>query len=300
MNIVFMGTPDYARVILERILNEKINVLAVFTQPDKPVGRKQILTPPSVKQFLLDKKSDIKILQPKNLKDESIHEFLRSLNPDFIVVAAYGQILPQAVLDIAPCINLHASILPKYRGASPIQSAILDGESETGVCTMLMEAGLDTGDVLEVAKTSCLDKTSGELFDELAIMAAELIISTLRNFNQITPIKQDDESATHCKKITKQMGLVGFDDENFYNKYLAFTPWPGIFTKTGLKILNLKKSNLSGKVGEILSINKQSFVVATKNSAIEIFTLQESGKRAVSATDFINGKRLKVGDIFES
>lgn len=299
MNIIFMGTPDYATEILREILKNNINVLAVFTQPDKPVGRKQVLTPPSVKQFLLENYPNVPIFQPNNLKDVATHEQIRSYKPDFIVVAAYGQILPKGVLDIAPCINLHASILPKFRGASPIQSAILSGESESGVTTMLMDVGLDTGDILEISRTSLADKTAGELFDELAKMAGILAVSTLKNFNKITPQKQNEAQATICKKIKKEMGLFNFNQNSseIYNKFRAFTPWPGIFLDSGLKILSLKIGDLSGRVGEILQIEKDNFQVATIDGSVKIFTLQEPGKKAVKADEFINGKRLKIGDL---
>lgn len=298
MNIIFMGTPNYATEILSEILRNNINVLAVFTQPDKPVGRKQVLTPPSVKEFLLKNHPNVPIFQPKNLKDSTTHEQISTLKPDFIVVAAYGQILPKEVLDIAPCINLHASILPKFRGASPIQSAILEGESESGVTTMLMDVGLDTGDILEISRTNLADKTAGELFDELAKMAGVLAVSTLRNFNTITPKKQNEAEATICKKIKKEMGLFDFSQSSaeIYNKFRAFTPWPGIFLASGLKILSLKMGDLNGEIGEILKIERDNFQVATLNGSLKIFTLQEPGKKPVNASEFINGKRLKIGD----
>ncbi|AQW83242.1 methionyl-tRNA formyltransferase [Campylobacter pinnipediorum] len=297
MKIIFMGTPDYATEILRQILIEGIEVLAVFTNPDRPVGRKQILTPPSVKLFLQENGYKIDIFQPKNLRDEDIIKKIKELNPDFIVVAAYGKILTKDILQIAPCINLHASVLPKYRGASPIQSALLAGEKQTGVTTMLMNEGLDTGDMLEFEYTTCEYKTSKELFDELARMAGRLIISTLKNFNNLKHIKQDEGNASYCKKITKQMGLVSFKNTTaeIYNKFRAFDPWPGIFLENGLKIIDLKPSNKKGNCEEIIDITEKSFFVATHDFSVEIFSIQEPGKKAVKAIDFINGKRLKVG-----
>ncbi|MCR4941830.1 MAG: methionyl-tRNA formyltransferase [Campylobacter sp.] len=298
MNIIFMGTPEYATKILANILKHNINVLAVFTQPDRPVGRKQILTPPSVKAFVNENYPKIPILQPKNLKDESTKKYIASLKPDFIVVAAYGQILPKEILDTAPCINLHASILPKFRGASPIQSAILANESETGVTSMLMQEGLDTGDILQIAKTSCLDKTAEQLFDELGDMAAALIIKTLENFKDIKAQKQDESKASLCKKIKKEMGLFSFDEtaDEIYAKFRAFYPWPGLYLQSGLKILSLKPANLQGESGEILQISKNSFTIACKDASVEIFSLQEPGKKASDAFSYINGKRLKLKD----
>ena len=212
MNIVFMGTPEYAAKILCALAEAKFKIAAVFTQPDKPVGRKQILTPSEVKAYAQERLPAVPIFQPATLKDEAVAAQIKELKPGFIVVAAYGKILPQAVLDIAPCMNLHASILPKYRGASPIQSALMAGEKQTGVTAMLMDAGLDTGDMLDFSYTPCEDKTAAQLFDELGDLAGELIVRVLRNFTNLTPLKQDDAQATHCKKISKSDGLFGFEE----------------------------------------------------------------------------------------
>lgn len=298
MKILFMGTPEYATDILSAILSDNFDVVGVFTQPDKPVGRKQVLTPPHVKAFLYENFPNIKIFQPENLKNETTHKQIRALKPDFIVVAAYGQILPKAVLDIAPCINLHASILPKYRGASPIQSALLNDEKQTGVTAMMMEEGLDTGAMIDFAYTNCEEKTAGELFSELGKMGGKLIVSVLKNFNSLTPTPQDDAQATICKKIKKQSGLFSFDESasEIYNKFRAYTPWPGLFLESGLKILSLKKSVINGNAGEILAINKDSVIVGTKDGSVEILTICEPSKKAVSAPAFINGKRLGIGD----
>ena len=182
MNVVFMGTPDYAVRILRHLKEAGFNIKAVFTQPDKPVGRKQILTPSEVKIYAQNELAGVPVLTPNTLKDEAVVAELKAFEPKFIVVAAYGKILPQSVLDIAPCINLHASILPKYRGASPIQSAILAGEKQTGVTAMLMDAGLDTGDMLDFIYTPCENKMSSELFSELGELGGELIVKVLKNF----------------------------------------------------------------------------------------------------------------------
>ncbi|CAD7286373.1 methionyl-tRNA formyltransferase [Campylobacter suis] len=298
-NIVFMGTPEYATDILSEILEAGFNVTGVFTQPDKPVGRKQILTPPHVKAFLQEKYPDIKIFQPENLKSEATHKQIQALKPEFIVVAAYGQILPKEVLGIATCINLHASILPKYRGASPIQSALLNDEKQTGVTAMLMDEGLDTGAMLDFAYTNCEHKTAGELFSELGKMAGTLIVSVLKNFTSLKPIAQNDNEASICKKIKKQSGLFSFDENanEIYNKFRAYTPWPGLFLESGLKILSLKISeNFSGDAGKILKIEKDGFIVSCGTKAVKILSIQEPSKKAVSASAYINGKRLSVGD----
>ena len=304
MSIVFMGTPEYAAKILRALAEAKFEIAAVFTQPDKPVGRKQILTPSEVKVYAQQHLSAVPIFQPATLKDEAVAEQIKELKPDFVVVAAYGKILPQAVLDIAPCINLHASILPKYRGASPIQSALLAGEKQTGVTAMLMDVGLDTGDMLDFAYTPCEDKTAAQLFDELGDLAGELILKTLRNFANLTPLKQDGTQATHCKKIAKSDGLFSFDEkaEQIYNKFRALMPWPGIYLASGLKILELGLLRESSgrkfeRAGEILSVDKLGFCVSCGEGAVKIIKVQEPGKKPVDASAYLNGKRLGIGDI---
>lgn len=304
MKIVFMGTPEYAAKILRALAGAKFNIAAVFTQPDKPVGRKQILTPSEVKVYAQQYLPAVPIFQPASLKDEAVAAQIKELKPDFIVVAAYGKILPQSVLDIAPCINLHASILPKYRGASPIQSAILAGEKQTGVTAMLMDAGLDTGDMLDFAYTPCENKTAAQLFDELGDLAGELIVRVLLNFANLTPIKQDGTQATHCKKISKSDGLFSFDEkaQQIYNKFLALTPWPGIYLAGGLKILELELLReycecKFQRTGEILCVDKLGFCVACGDGAVKILKVQEPGKKPVDTSAYLNGKRLGVGDI---
>ena len=304
MNIIFMGTPEYAAKILRALAGAKFNISAVFTQPDKPVDRKQILTPSEVKIYTQQHLLAVPIFQPTSLKDETVATQIKELKPDFIVVAAYGKILPQAVLELAPCINLHASILPKYRGASPIQSALLAGEKQTGVTAMLMDAGLDTGDMLDFAYTPCEDKTAVQLFDELGDLAGELIVRVLLNFANLKPLKQDDTQATHCKKISKSDGLFSFDEkaEQIYNKFRALTPWPGIYLAGGLKILELEllresRGRKFERAGEILSVDKLGFRVSCGEGAVKITKVQEPGKKPVDASAYLNGKRLGIGDI---
>jgi len=231
MRVVFMGTPDYATIILKEMINSGIQVPLVITQSDKPVGRKQILKPPHVKRWVMENENDIEIYQPKTLRKKEVEEIISSHNPDFIIVAAFGQILPKNVLDIAPCINLHASLLPKYRGASPIQASILNNDIFTGVTAMLMEEGLDSGDILGFRFVEILDKRVDALFDELSYAAANLTINVLENFKQLQPIGQIDADATHCIKIKKDNGLFSFDESSheIFTKYRAYTPWPGIF-----------------------------------------------------------------------
>ena len=203
--ILFMGTPDYATTILKELLQSNYELVGLFTQPDKPVGRKQLLTPPHIKQYCLDSNLTIPIYQPLKLRgNEEAKKQIEELNPDFIIVAAYGQILPKDILDIAPCINLHASLLPKYRGASPIQESLLNDDIYTGVTSMLMEEGLDSGDILgfQYLKISQRMEVS-EAFDELSKIAAKLTITTLNNFENIKAIKQNEADVSFCKKIKK-------------------------------------------------------------------------------------------------
>lgn len=298
-NIVFMGTPSYASKILEEIYKAKFNILAIYTQPDKPVGRSQALTPPDVKKLAIDLGLNDIVYQPKSLKDSGVKEHIKSLNPDIIIVAAYGQILPRDILDIAPCVNLHASILPAYRGASPIQSAILDKNSLSGVTAMAMNEGLDSGDILAFSILDITGMNSYELFDKLSIMAANLTIKVLNEYKNINPIKQFDALSSKCKKIKKDDGLVDFSVDSasqIWAKFLAYYGWPGIFTKNGIKILDIEVANLNGGIGEILSINDNGFVVGVNNGSILVKTLQAAGKKPVDAKSYLNGKRLGVGD----
>ena len=293
MNILFMGTPDYAEIILKNLI-EKYNIVGVYTQPDKPVGRKKILTSPPVK--ILAQNHNIQVFQPNNLKNEANN--IKSLNPDFIVVAAFGQILPKEILEIAPCINLHASLLPKYRGASPIQSAILNGDKFSGVTAMKMDIGLDTGDILAYEYCEVGDKTAPELFDELANIASNLTPFVIDNYSKIKPLKQIDAISTYSPKITKKDGEIDFDDAlQIYRKYKAFYYWPNIFTnKFKIKKMNLVDTNSINNPSQILEIKKESIIVGCKKGKIEIIEVQPHSKKSMNVISYINGQRLKVGD----
>ncbi|EDP6910219.1 methionyl-tRNA formyltransferase [Campylobacter upsaliensis] len=296
--LVFMGTPAYATHILQELLRH-FELLALFTQPDKAVGRKQILTPSDTKAFLQKTAPQIPIFTPKSLKDEELFESLKALKPDFIVVAAYGKILPQNILDLAPCINLHASLLPKYRGASPIQSAILNGDEVSGVCSMLMDAGLDTGTILQSVECDIKDKKAEEVFEIFGNLAASLAVETLRHFSQITPQKQDESKVSICKKIKKEDGLVDLSHaKKLYRKFLAFYPWPGVFLENGLKFLDIElyDEKENEKEGLILALEKESFLLTCKKGTLRIKVLQESGKKPLDGRTFLNGKRLKSAD----
>ena len=294
-----MGTPDYAEAILKKILDtDNIDVVAVFTQPDKPVGRKKILTPPPVKTLACE--NNIKIYQPTRLRNEDTIKELLKIDCNFIVVAAYGQILPREILDHAPSINLHASILPAYRGASPIQQTLLNDDKKTGVTAMMMEEGLDTGDIIKIQEID-LPKNMivGELFDALTEVACELTIDVLKNFNNYTPVKQDDSLASHCAKVTKKDGEVNFSDaKELYSKYRAYTPWPGVYLESGLKLKSIElieKYSLNN-AGKILAIQKESIVVGCTKGTIKINRVQPSSKKEMDVLSYINGKRLSIED----
>lgn len=300
MNIIFMGTPDYAQKILQRVLDTpEINVTAVYTQPDKPVGRKKVMTPPPVK--LLAESYKLPVYQPTRLRDEETVKELRQIACDYIVVAAYGQILPKEILEYAPCINLHASILPQYRGASPIQQTLLNGDKQTGVTAMLMDEGLDTGDILKIKTIDVGDDEMVEsLFERLTDVAADLTIDVLENFAALEPQKQDESLATHCKKITKADGEVSFDDaQTLYNKYRAFTPWPGVYLSSGLKLkkITLEESEKEHKeVGKIIEVDKESVVVSCKRGSIRVLRVQPNSKKEMDIAAYINGKRIGLED----
>ena len=211
MRVVFMGTPDFAVDCLDILVEKGHEVVGVFSQPDKPQGRKQIMTPPAVKARALELGLDV--YQPASFKDGEAAELLEKLAPELIVVVAYGKLIPQRVLDIPKygCVNVHASLLPKLRGAAPIQWSVINGEKETGVTTMQLDAGLDTGDILLVKKTDILpDETSGELFDRLKVLGAELLIETMDAIENgtLTPVKQDDSQSTYASMLDKRLSPV--------------------------------------------------------------------------------------------
>mgnify|MGYP002128216131 FL=1 len=301
--VLFMGTPSYATEILKELLNNKnYEVIGIFTQEDKPVGRKQLLTPPHIKQYCLENNINIPILQPKKLKDNLVaYISIKELEPDFIVVAAYGQILPKEILNLAPCINLHASILPNYRGASPIQEGILNDDEYLGVTSMLMEEGLDCGDILGYSYLKNeKNMLVSEAFTKLSDLAAKLTIITLDNYDKLKPIKQNDSSASFCKKIKKEDGEVDFNcAKKLFSKYKAYSFWPGIFLKSGLKLKDIEfiENSSQNIAGEILEIAKDYIVVGCNQGRLKIRTLQAPSKNSINSVEYIKGKRLTIGDI---
>ena len=301
--VLFMGTPSYATEILKELLNNKnYEVIGIFTQEDKPVGRKQVLTPPHIKQYCLENNINIPILQPKKLKDNLVaYISIKELEPDFIVVAAYGQILPKEILNLAPCINLHASILPNYRGASPIQEGILNDDEYLGVTSMLMEEGLDCGDILGYSYLKNeKNMLVSEAFTKLSDLAAKLTIITLDNYDKLKPIKQNDSSASFCKKIKKEDGEVDFNcAKKLFSKYKAYSFWPGIFLKSELKLKDIEfvENSSQNIAGEILEIAKDYIVVGCNQGRLKIRTLQAPSKNSINSVEYIKGKRLTIGDI---
>ncbi len=301
MHIVFMGTPGFAEVILRALVkDEEIKVVGLFTQMDKPFGRKKELKAPETKTYILENHLNIPIFQPQSLKESEV-QILKALKPDFIVVVAYGKILPKEVLSIAPCINAHASLLPKYRGASPIHEMILNDDKIYGISTMLMDTGLDSGDILKSASFLREDYLDLEtLRSKLAHMGATLLLSTLKNFSSITRKPQDHAQASFCKKITKADGLVGFKDaKSLFLKSLAFKSWPEIFLENSLKLLGVElvENEKSHKEGEILEIDEKGVLVGCLKGSVRIARLQAVGKKPLKAKDYLNGKRLKAGGI---
>ncbi len=300
MRVIFMGTPDYAQKILQTLLEvEDIEVVAVYTQPDKPVGRKKVMSSPPVKT--LAQEHNIKVYQPSRLRDEEVVSKLLTIECDYIVVAAYGQILPREILQHAPCINLHASILPQYRGASPIQQTLLNGDKQTGVTAMLMDEGLDTGEIIKIQTIEVgNDEMVSSLFERLTEVASKLTVDVLKNFNSYSLQKQDEAKATLCKKITKKDGEVFFEDAQIlYNKYRAFTPWPGIYLQSGLKLkqISLEETQSCNTAAKILKVEAESIVVGCKKGSVRIFKVQPPSKKEMDVLSYINGKRVAVADI---
>ena len=306
MRILFMGTPEFAMCNLEAIYNSGNEIVGVVTTPDKPKGRGMVLTPSPVKSFALEK--GLPVFQPETLKNEAFLPTLKELDPELIIVVAYGKILPSYVLDYPKyaCINAHASILPKYRGAAPIQRAIMDGEKETGVSIMKMDVGLDTGDVILAKKVDILENDNFEsVHDKLILAGSNGLLKAIELFasNKATFTPQGD-AFTYAEKITKADCLIDFSKSatEVHNQIRGLSPIPVAFTKTpDGKILKVTKSHVAsdvaaGKVGEVLSLNGE-IVVACKQGAVALDEVVPEGKGKMSASAFINGRKISVGDI---
>lgn len=300
--VVFMGSPDFAVSSLEALIaSPDYDVKLVVSQTDKPQGRKQVLTPPPVKVIALQ--NNIPVFQPKTLKTDEAYEKISALQPDFIVVSAYGKILPQKILDIPKygCVNLHGSLLPKYRGAAPIQWSVINGEKRTGVTAQLMNAGIDTGDILFTSETEIGEnETAGELFDRLAALCPDLLLKTLKALAEgsVTPVKQREEDATYVTVLDKEMAVIDWTEEApmILNKIRGLNPWPVAKTILNGKTLKIfaalpAKEKFSGPAGKIFSEGSRLFVGCGNASAVEITELQLEGAKRMSAADFLRGHR---------
>lgn len=302
MRIVFMGTPDFAVPSLQALIDAGHDVCAVYTQPDKPQGRKQILTAPPVKTLALE--HDIPVFQPNTLKNEDEQARLRELAPEVIIVVAYGKLLPKAVLDIPPhgCINVHGSLLPRWRGAAPIQWAVIAGDEMAGVTTMKMAEGLDTGDMLLTYETKVGEKeTAGELFDRLAQSGAELLTQTLVKLDEITPRPQDDAQSCYAHMLDKQMAVIDWSKSAHEIDCLirGLNPWPiALTTLSGerLKVFAAEKAAGNGEPGTVLEADpKKGLTVACGEGALKLIEIQLVGGKRMKATDFLRGHVIEVG-----
>lgn len=302
MRIVFMGTPDFAVPSLQALIDAGHDVCAVYTQPDKPQGRKQILTAPPVKTLALE--HDIPVFQPNTLKNEDEQARLRELAPEVIIVVAYGKLLPKAVLDIPPhgCINVHGSLLPRWRGAAPIQWAVIAGDEMAGVTTMQMAEGLDTGDMLLTYETKVGEKeTAGELFDRLAQSGAELLTQTLVKLDEIEPRPQDDAQSCYAHMLDKQMAVIDWNKSAHEIDCLirGLNPWPiALTTLSGerLKVFAAEKENGRGEPGTVLEADpKKGLTVACGEGALKLTEIQLVGGKRMKATDFLRGHAIEVG-----
>ncbi len=307
MKVLYMGTPDFAVEPLKALVNNGYDIVGVVTQPDKPVGRKAVLTPPPVK--VVAQEFGINVFQPQTLKNGEGMEILRELSPDVVIVVAYGKILPKDFLEYTKfgCINIHGSILPKYRGAAPIQRCVLDGEKYAGVTSMQMDVGLDTGDMLLCEKTEIGEnETSGELFDRLAPMGADLLIKTLVALEkgELVPQKQNDEESTYASMLDKTMSPVDFSKTalEVHNQIRGLDPWPVALTYLEGKTLKLFGSSISkelsgGNAGETKTLKNGLAIFCGDGKAVVVTDVQFEGKKRMKAVDFLRGHPIADGTI---
>ncbi|WP_416826902.1 methionyl-tRNA formyltransferase [Ectobacillus polymachus] len=305
VKIVFMGTPDFSVGVLRRLITDGYEVIAVVTQPDKPVGRKRVLTPPAVK--VEAEIHNIPVLQPVKIREKSEYEKVIALQPDLIVTAAFGQILPKELLD-APkygCINVHASLLPELRGGAPIHYAIMQGKDKTGVTIMYMAEKLDAGDIITQVEVPILELDSvGSLHDKLSQAGAELLSTTIPSLlaGTITPIKQNDEKATFASNIKREQEKIDWskDGEVIYNHIRGLHPWPVAYTTMHGQVVKVwwgeKVQASSMEPGTVIGIEENGFIVSTGNqTAIKITDLQPAGKKRMSGEQFLRGTHLSIG-----
>jgi len=306
MRIVFMGTPEFSVPSLQALLNSGHSVVGVVTQPDRPKGRGQELTASPIKQLAVQHK--IPILQPLKMKDPAFLDALASWKPDLIAVTAFGRILPKIILDVPPqhCINVHASLLPKYRGAGPIQWALIRGERETGITTMLMDEGMDTGAILLQAKVSITpDDTAGTLSSKLAEVGGRLLINTLSRLQNgtVTPQPQDSSQATMAPLLKKEDGLLDWmmSALDLANRVRGLSPWPGAYTYLGedrwviWKAQALDRSTTAVPPGTIMDATKEGLIVATGSGGLRIMEFQPANSRRMSAAQYLAGHTLAPG-----
>lgn len=309
MKILYMGTPDFAVEPLKALINNGYDVCGVVTQPDKPVGRKAILTPPPVK--VEAENAGIKVYQPQTLKNGEGMEILEEHNPDVVIVVAYGKILPKDFL-VYPkygCINIHGSILPKYRGAAPIQRCVLDGEEYAGVTSMQMDVGLDTGDMLLKEQTKIGEnETAGELFDRLASMGAELLVKTLVALEkgELVPEKQNDAQSSYAAMLDKTMSPIDWTKSarEVHNQIRGLDPWPVALTYLEGKTLKLFRSTVSGdlnggKAGETKTLKNGLAVFCGDGKAVVISEVQFEGKKRMKSADFLRGHPIPDGTVLQ-
>lgn len=304
MRILFMGTPDIAAASLQALLDAGHTIVGVFTRADKPVGRKQILTAPPVKQLAV--RYGIPVYQPATLRDGKAEEIFRSLAPDLVVVVAYGRILPAALLHIAPlgCINLHVSLLPKYRGSAPIQWAVLHGDAETGVTIMQMDEGCDTGDILLVERVPIgPETTSGELFDEVSAIGAKTLVKAIDGLavGRLTPVKQDETRATKAPPLTKELARFVFDESatHLHNWVRGMNPWPvAYFEYDGkkIKVLTSRIADNTGHAAPGTVLALKPLTVACSEGALQLLHITPEGGKPMEGTAWAAGRRLRVGD----
>ena len=302
-----MGTPKFAVPCLKSLIEAGHKIKCVVTQPDKPSGRGYKITYPEVKQCALD--YGLEVFQPSRLRDDGVEQKLKSFDADVIVVVAYGKILPKYILDMPKygCINVHGSLLPKYRGAAPIQWSVINGESKTGVTTMYMDETMDTGDIILKSETEIgANETSGELYDRLSGMGANLIVETIKKLEKgnVERIKQQNEDATYAPMLEKSMGKIDWNKSSLkiHNLIRGVNPWPIAHTKFKGKTLKIYNSEIifgkGGKSGEIISVKPLQVACGDGNS-IELKEVQLEGKKRMMAEDFARGYRIEVGAFFE-